>query len=58
MHASNQSIMAANKIKIASLGGIEAIIKAMATHQDHNGVQENACAALRNLALNDGISYP
>ncbi len=46
----------ANKVKIASLGGIEAIIKAMSTHKDNSGVQEYACAALRNLAANnDGI---
>ncbi len=47
-----------NNVKIASLGGIEASIKAMSTHKDHNGVQEQACAALGNLAFNDGISCP
>ncbi len=46
----------ANRVKIASLGGIEAIIKAMSTHKDHSGVQENACSALWNLVFkNDGI---
>ena len=54
----NQSINADNKVKIASLGGIEVIITAMSTHQDHNGVQEHACTALGNLAHNDGISCP
>ena len=44
-----------NEVKIASLGGIEAIIKAMSTHKDHSGVQENACSALWNLAANDGM---
>jgi hypothetical protein len=45
-----------NRVKIASLGGIEAIIKTMSAHQDHNGVQEQACGALGILAHNDGIS--
>ncbi len=45
----------ANKIKIASLAGIEAIIKAMSIHTNNSGVQENACCALGNLAAsNDG----
>jgi hypothetical protein len=45
----------ANKDKIALLGGIEEIIKAMSAHKDHSVVQENACAALWNLAANDGM---
>ena len=45
----------ANKDKIASLGGIEAIIEAMSTHKDHSAVQEKACGALWNLAANDGF---
>ncbi len=48
-------IFIANEIKIASLGGIEAIIKAMSTHKDNSVVQENGCRALWNLAANDGI---
>ncbi len=46
----------ANKVKIASLRGIEAIIEAMSTHNDNGQVQENACGALCNLAANDGLS--
>ena len=42
-------------MKIVSLGGIEAIIKAMSTHKDHSGVQEKACGALMKLAVNDGM---
>jgi hypothetical protein len=49
------SMYLANKDKIASLGGIEAIIKAMSTHKDHSAVQEKACGALWNLAAIDGI---
>ncbi len=45
----------ANIGKIASLGGIEAIMKAMSTHKDHSGVQEKACRALFRLATNDGM---
>jgi hypothetical protein len=45
----------ANQLKIASLKGIEAIIKAMSRHKDHCGVQKQACGALWNLALSDGI---
>ena len=47
------SLHIANEVKIASLGGIEAIIKAMSTHKDHIGVQENTCGVLRNLAVNN-----
>jgi len=49
------SMYVANKGKIASLGGIEAIIEAMSTHKDHSVVQEKACAAFWNLAANDGM---
>ncbi len=46
-----------NRVKIASLHGIEAIIKAMSTHKEKSGVQEYACCALRGLAANNaGIS--
>ena len=47
-----------NKSKIAALGGIEAIISAMSTYKDHSGVQSNACNALGNLALNEGVFCP
>jgi hypothetical protein len=46
----------ANKGKIASLGGIEAIIKAMSTHSDNAAVQDKACGALNHLAANDGMT--
>ncbi len=49
------SLSVANRVKIASLGGIEAIIKAMSTHKDHNGVNARAFGALENLTANDGI---
>ncbi len=42
-------------MKIASLGGLEAIMAAMSAHKDHGGVQEQACGALGNLAVNDGM---
>ncbi len=48
----------ANRVKIGSLGGIEAIIKAMSGHKDHSGLQEIACGALRVLSENEGISAP
>jgi hypothetical protein len=51
------SLSIADRLKIASLGGIEAIIKAMYTHKDRIGVQENACGALENLAANEGLVY-
>ncbi len=52
-HAMLVSLSVANRVKIASLGGIEAVIKAMSTHKDRSWVQENACAALWNLAANN-----
>jgi hypothetical protein len=51
------SLFTANKVKIASLGGIEAIIKAMSTHKDISIVQEKACSALWSLAVNDGTLF-
>ena len=51
---SPRSLSIANKVKIVSLGGIEAIIKAMSTHQAHSGIQEGACGVFRSLATNDG----
>ncbi len=42
-------------IKIVSLGGIEAIIKAMSTHKDDYVVQQIACFALSSLASNNGM---
>ena len=41
-----------NKVKIANLGGIQAILKAMKDHAAEAKVQENACAALLNLGIN------
>ncbi len=50
------SLSIANRVKIASLGGIQAIIEAMSAYKDNSGVQEKACGALWNLtAYNDGI---
>jgi hypothetical protein len=36
---------------IVKQGGIELIIQAMKLHPNHAGVQENACGALKNLAM-------
>jgi hypothetical protein len=44
-----------NKAKIASLGGIEAIISAMSTYKDHSEVQAHACSALCGLVSKDGM---
>jgi hypothetical protein len=50
--------MTANRVEIASFGGIEAIVRAMSTHKDHSGVQEKACKAMGWLAANNGIFCP
>ncbi len=42
-------------MKIASLGGIEVIVSAMKRHSGHEGIQENGCKALNNLAVNSGL---
>ena len=34
-------------------GGIEAVVTAMGRHVENAKVQEEACGALRNLAVND-----
>ncbi len=49
------SMYIANKDKIASLRGIEAIIKSLSTHSDNAAVQDKACGALNHLAANDGM---
>jgi len=41
-----------NQVKIAALGGIQAILKAMGAHADNAEVQEEACGALKSLAAN------
>ncbi len=47
-----------NKVKIASLGGIEVIVSAMKTHSGHEGVQQQGCGALLNLAAHIGKDVP
>jgi len=37
---------------IGKKGGIEMILQAMKLHPNHAGVQENACEALKILAVN------
>ena len=43
---------AENQVKIASAGGIEAVVGAMRQHLAVAGVQEQGCWALSNLAAN------
>jgi hypothetical protein len=45
-------LVADNRVKAASCGGIEAVVAAMEWHVSSVGVQEQACGALCNLALN------
>ena len=44
---------ATNQIKIAALGGIEALLKAMGEHPTHAEVQACTCWAMCNLTGND-----
>jgi hypothetical protein len=46
-----------NSVKIASLGGIEAIILAMSTHRNCAKGQQDAITALHNVACNHGMPY-
>ena len=46
---SNLAVNPSHQIKIASLGGIEAILKAMNKHLDSAGVQEKGSRALLNI---------
>ena len=43
---------AENRTRIASAGGIEAVVKAMQTHAQSADVQQEGCGALWNLAFN------
>jgi len=45
----------ANKDAISAAGGIEALATSMKTHQASALVQQNACGALDNLALNASL---
>ncbi|EKX35906.1 hypothetical protein GUITHDRAFT_117939 [Guillardia theta CCMP2712] len=48
-----------NEVKIAGLGGIEAVLAAMQTCSSSHPVQEQACGAVRSLACNaDNTSMP
>ena len=49
---SNILVTSDNKVKIASLGGIEAVVKAMEAHVGSAGVQEQGCRAFWNLSFN------
>ncbi len=44
-----------NKVKIASLGGIEKIMRVISIHKWNLELQEKACSALSVLASNSGI---
>ena len=48
----NLAATADNDVAIARLGGIEALLAALARHPDVVAVQERALAALRNLSVN------
>jgi hypothetical protein len=41
----------ANKLVVVSLSGIDALVEAMRTRMEHQGIQREACGALRNLSL-------
>ena len=41
-----------NRVKIASLGGIEVILTAMKEHKSHEKIQRYGCGALSTLAVN------
>ena len=41
-----------NRVKIASLGGIEVTLTAMKEHKAQEEIQRNGCHALGNLAFN------
>jgi hypothetical protein len=41
----------ANKLVVVSLQGIDALVKAMSARPEHQGIQREACGALRNLSL-------
>ena len=43
-----------NKVKVAALGGIQALLKAMDEHPESVDVQEQACAALLNIGTSNG----
>jgi hypothetical protein len=48
------SFNADNRVAIVAMGGIEAVVGAMAVHGSSAGVQEKGCSALSNLAVNTG----
>ncbi len=45
-------LSADNKVSIARLGGVEAVLGALRRHETSTAVAELACAALWNLAMN------
>ena len=46
------SAVDANRIAIAQLGGVQAVVAALAAHVGVATVQESGCGAIANLALN------
>ena len=49
----NLAAHADSHFKIAALGGIDALLKAMEEHPAHAGMQEEACAALLNMGTSN-----
>jgi hypothetical protein len=49
-------LSADNKVSIARLGGVEAVLGALRRHQTSAAVAEQACGALRKLAVNGACS--
>ena len=45
----------ASEAVVASAGGVDAVVAAMRAHGGSASVQEEGCAALRNLALGDAL---
>ena len=53
-----QAVTEAMKVmldQLAEAGGVDAVVKAMQTHLQHAGVQEQGCGALMNLAAKDAL---
>ena len=43
-----------NRVEVAAIVGVEAVLAGMDAHKDAEGVQEAGCGALRNLCLDAG----
>ena len=53
-NTANENETVGNRVKVGTVGGIEAVAKAISTHISNADVCKNGCGALWNMTANNG----